>query len=53
MKHVATRIAFLQELIEAKHIYLYHVGTKGQLADIFTKALPASVFHELRSIILA
>ena len=53
MKHVATRIAFLQELIEAKHIYLYHVGTKGQLADIFTKALLASVFHELRSIILA
>ena len=53
MKHVTTRIAFLRELVANKTILLYHIGTNGQLADIFTKPLAAQTFHELRSIIMS
>jgi hypothetical protein len=52
MKHVATRIAFLRELRERKEVTLYHVGTKSQVADIFTKPLGPSVFHELRPLLI-
>ena len=52
MKHIATRIAFLQEAVKAKHILLTHIGTAGQLADIFTKPLAAAQFHELREFLL-
>ena len=53
MKHVMTRLAYLRERVEAKDLYLYHIGTKGQVADIMTKALPTALFHELRSLLLA
>ena len=52
MKHIATRIAFLREQIAAGTIMLYHIRTEGQLADIFTKALPPSIFHYLRSYLI-
>ena len=52
MKHIATRIAFLREQVEAKNVQLFHIGTKGQVADIFTKPLAASVFHFLRPILV-
>ena len=52
MKHIATRIAFLRERIAAKEIMLYHIGTSGQVADIFTKDLTAAVFHELRQFLV-
>ena len=48
LKHVATRVAFLQESVQEKKASIYHVGTSGQLADIMTKPLPAAQFHELR-----
>ena len=51
MRHVATKIAFLREQIKDDnrvHMYmLYHIRTQGQLADIMTKPLVASVFHPL------
>ena len=53
MKHVATRIAFLRELVQNKTITLLHISTKGNIADIFTKVLPASTFHELRQYMLS
>ena len=52
MKHIANRIAYLREQIAAGNIMLYHIGTKGQLADIFTKALLPAVFHYLRGHLL-
>ena len=48
LRHVATHIAFLRELIKSNDIMLLHISTKGQIADIFTKPLAASTFHELR-----
>ena len=49
LRHVATHIAFLRELINSGNIMLLHIGTKGQIADIFTKPLQAATFHELRA----
>ena len=49
LKHIATRIAFLRELVESKQIVLYHINGSAQLADLFTKPLRADVFHPLRS----
>ena len=48
LRHVATHIAFLRELINSGNIMLLHISTKGQIADIFTKPLHAATFHELR-----
>ena len=54
MKHVATKIAFLREQVkEAKRVYLYHIRTQGQLADLMTKPLAASIFHPLASFMIA
>lgn len=52
LKHVATRIAFLRELVQSKTIALYHISTTGQVADIFTKPLSAQTFHGLRILML-
>ena len=38
-----------RELINSGSIMLLHIGTKGQIADIFTKPLQAATFHELRA----
>ena len=54
MKHVATKIAFLREQVkETKRVYLYHIRTQGQLADLMTKPLAASIFHPLASFMIA
>ena len=48
MRHVATKIAFLREQIkDDKRVHMCHIRTQGQLADIMTKPLVASVFHPL------
>ena len=52
MKHIATRIAFLREQVKDGTIMLYHVGTLGQISDIFTKACPPAIFHALRAYLL-
>jgi hypothetical protein len=53
MKHIATRIYFLRECVEEKHIQLHHMSTTGMIADIFTKPLPAHTFHALRELLVA
>ena len=47
-KHIATRIAFLQELRNAGAIVMYHIANTGQVGNIFTKPLGAALFHEFR-----
>ena len=47
-KHIDIRNHFIRELVEDKVISLEHVTTENQIADIFTKALDANQFEELR-----
>nr|GEZ53765.1 retrotransposon protein, putative, unclassified [Tanacetum cinerariifolium] len=46
-KHIAVRYHFIKENVEKGTIELYFVKTDYQLADIFTKALPADRFNYL------
>nr|GEU70544.1 hypothetical protein [Tanacetum cinerariifolium] len=46
-KHIAVRYLFIREHVEKGTIELYFVKTDYQLADIFTKALPADRFNYL------
>nr|GEY89359.1 copia protein [Tanacetum cinerariifolium] len=46
-KHIAVRYHFIKEHVEKGTIELYFVKTDYQLADIFTKALPAYRFNYL------
>nr|GEV92356.1 integrase, catalytic region, zinc finger, CCHC-type, peptidase aspartic, catalytic [Tanacetum cinerariifolium] len=46
-KHVAVRYHFIKEHVENGTIELYFVKTDYQLADLFTKALPADRFNYL------
>jgi hypothetical protein len=48
-KHIDTKYYFICECIEEGKVEVDHVGTTGQLADIFTKSLGAVKFVELRS----
>ena len=47
-KHIDTKYHFIRECIEDGKVEVDHVGTAGQLADIFTKALGRVRFLELR-----
>src|ERR1051325_2242319 len=47
-KHIDIRHHFIRDLVEEKLIKLEHVATELQLADIFTKALDARQFENLR-----
>nr|GEV82404.1 copia protein [Tanacetum cinerariifolium] len=46
-KHITVRYHFIKEHVEKGTIELYFVKTYYQLADIFTKALPADHFNYL------
>nr|GFA31367.1 putative ribonuclease H-like domain-containing protein [Tanacetum cinerariifolium] len=46
-KHIGVRYHFIKEHVEKGRIELYFVKTDYQLADIFTKALPADRFNYL------
>nr|GEW94761.1 retrovirus-related Pol polyprotein from transposon TNT 1-94 [Tanacetum cinerariifolium] len=46
-KHIAVRYHFIKEHVEKGTIKLYFVKTNYQLADLFTKALPADRFNYL------
>ncbi|KAK2444335.1 putative mitochondrial protein [Trifolium repens] len=48
-KHIDIRHHYIRDLVENKIVVLEHVGTKEQVADIFTKALDAVQFEKLRS----
>ena len=48
-KHIPIKYHFLREQVLSKVIKLEYVGTKDQIADIFTKPLPKSQFEMLRA----
>jgi len=47
-KHIDVRQHFIRDLVEEKVVTLEHVDTEEQLANIFTKALDAKQFENLR-----
>ena len=51
MRHILTRLKYLQERVSDRDIMLTHIDTKGNLADIGTKIHTARVFHDLLSLI--
>jgi hypothetical protein len=46
-KHIPIKYHFLQEQVAEKNIRVEYVGTKEQVADIFTKPLPQEAFEYL------
>ncbi|GJT24604.1 retrovirus-related pol polyprotein from transposon TNT 1-94 [Tanacetum coccineum] len=46
-KHIDIRYYFIKEHVEKGIVEIYFVGTKYQLADLFTKALPKERFEYL------
>ncbi|GJX60535.1 retrovirus-related pol polyprotein from transposon TNT 1-94 [Tanacetum coccineum] len=47
IKHIDIRYHFIKEHVEKGTVEVYFVGTKYQLADLFTKALPKEHFEYL------
>jgi hypothetical protein len=47
-KHIPIKYHFLQEQVAENNIRVEYVGTKEQVADIFTKPLPREAFEYLR-----
>ena len=47
-KHIPIKFHFLREQVTEKNIKLEYVGTKEQIADIFTKPLPRETFEYLK-----
>jgi hypothetical protein len=47
MKHIPIKYHFLREQVAEKNIKVEYVGTKEQVADIFTKPLPWEAFEYL------
>jgi hypothetical protein len=47
-KHIPIKYHFLWEQVTDKNIRVEYVGTKEQVADIFTKPLPREAFEYLR-----
>jgi hypothetical protein len=46
-KHIPIKYHFLREQVAEKNIRVEYVGTKEQVADIFTKPLPWEAFEHL------
>jgi hypothetical protein len=47
-KHIEVHYHFIREKVLAKEIDLIHVGTKDQVADIFTKVLGTNKLKKFR-----
>ena len=50
-RHIDVRFHFIREKVKKGSIELEHVGSKEQIADIFTKLLPITSFQELRKLL--
>ncbi|GKD31687.1 ribonuclease H-like domain-containing protein [Tanacetum coccineum] len=47
-KHIKIDIHFVRDLVTTGHIRVFHVPSRYQYADIFTKGLPTALFDEFR-----
>ena len=52
LRHVAMRLAYLQEMTESQFMALLHIFTEGELADIGTKILESKQTILLRNLML-
>jgi hypothetical protein len=52
MKHVARRHYFVRDMVEALELRVPFVRTADNIADFFTKALPAKTFFAMRKLIM-
>jgi hypothetical protein len=48
-KHVEIDLHFVRDRVAIGEVWVLHVPTTSQFADIFTKGLPSSTFTEFRS----
>ncbi|KAK8928931.1 hypothetical protein KSP39_PZI017248 [Platanthera zijinensis] len=48
-KHIEVDCHFVREKVQAKELKLEHVPASGQVADIFTKALPRKLYYQFLS----
>jgi hypothetical protein len=48
-KHVEIDLHFVRDRVAIGDVWVLHVPTTSQFADIFTKGLPSSTFSEFRS----
>jgi hypothetical protein len=48
MKHVEIDLHLVREKVVLSHVQVLHVPTTSQYANVFTKGLPTSLFHEFR-----
>ncbi|GKB65858.1 ribonuclease H-like domain-containing protein, partial [Tanacetum coccineum] len=48
-KHIEINIHFVRDLVFADQVQVFHVPSRYQYADIFTKGLPSALFEEFRT----
>lgn len=51
VKHIDIKYHFLYKCVQSNKISIQYVNTKYNVADLFTKALPASCFTKLRALL--
>nr|GFC31450.1 ribonuclease H-like domain-containing protein [Tanacetum cinerariifolium] len=48
-KHIEIDIHFVRDMVQTGHIRVFHVPSRYQYADIFTKGLPIALFEDFSS----
>ena len=48
VKHIDIRYHFIRERVQSNEINVSYINTNDNIADVFTKALPAPTFQRLR-----
>ncbi|PPQ84311.1 hypothetical protein CVT24_012714 [Panaeolus cyanescens] len=49
VKHIDIKYHFIRDRVQKKQVFLHQIGTKDNIADIFTKALDKNTFLKLRN----